>query len=252
MRPDYPVPADEPALRALWKEAFADTDAFLDIFFKTGFSPNRCRCMVEGGEMKSALYWFDCAFNGQKYAYLYAVATAVSARSRGLCTALMEDTHALLRQLGYAGAVLVPGEKSLFAFYEKLGYRTATRVDEFTCACPGGMAFPLRALTAGEFDSLRKAYLPHGGMVQEGKTTEFLGSYACFAGGDGFLMAYSTDGDRLVCHELLGNADFGGILRTLGCKSGTFRTPGRGSPFAMFLPLYDGAPVPEYFGLALD
>ena len=36
-----------PALRALWKEAFGDTDLFLDGFFEYGFSPNRCRCVVK-------------------------------------------------------------------------------------------------------------------------------------------------------------------------------------------------------------
>lgn len=252
MKPDFPRASDEPALRALWRAAFGDTDAFLDGFFKTGFHPDRCRCMVEDGEAKSALYWFDCALGGRKYAYLYAVATAENARSRGLCTALMANTHAHLRQLGYAGAILVPGEASLFSFYEKQGYRTAACVDEFTCEASDAPPLPLRALTAGEYDRLRKVFLPHGGMEQAGQTTRFLGSYARFACGEGFLIAYSADGDRLICHELLGRGDFGGILRTLGCKSGSFRTPGRGKPFAMFLPLCDDAPVPEYFGLALD
>lgn len=252
MKPDFPRASDEPALRALWQEAFGDTDAFLDGFFKTGFHPDRCRCMAEDGQVKSALYWFDCTLNGQKYAYLYAVATVKEARSRGLCTALLEDTHGLLRELNYAGAVLVPGDMSLFAFYEKLGYRTATTVDEFTCEASDAPPLPLRALTAGEYDRIRKVFLPHGGMEQAGQTTRFLGSYAHFACGEDFLMTYSADGGALVCHEFLGHGDFGGILGALGCKSGSFRTPGDRKPFAMFLPLCDNAPVPEYFGLALD
>ena len=171
MKPEYPTPLDYPALRALWKEAFADNDAFLDGFWRAGFSPKRCRCIIAGGKAHSALYWFDCTMQGQKYAYLYAVATAEEARGQGLCTALMDDTHTLLKKLGYAGAVLVPGEKSLFAFYEKRGYRVAACVDEFTCEVSEGAPISMQALSAEEFDSLRKTYLPHGGMAQEGADT---------------------------------------------------------------------------------
>ena len=32
-----------PGLRELWKKAFGDTDEFLDLFFSTAYSPDRCR-----------------------------------------------------------------------------------------------------------------------------------------------------------------------------------------------------------------
>ena len=73
---DYPQAEQLPALRQLWKQAFGDTDAFLDIFFSTAFSPERCRCVVTDGEVAAALYWFSCEADGQPLAYLYAVATA--------------------------------------------------------------------------------------------------------------------------------------------------------------------------------
>lgn len=252
MKPEYPTPLDYPALRTLWKEAFADSDEFLDGFWRAGFSPSRCRCIMAGGRAKSALYWFDCTLQGQKYAYLYAVATAEESRGQGLCTTLMDDTHALLKKLGYAGAVLVPGEKSLFSFYEKLGYKTAATVDEVSCTAPAREAVQMQAVSAEEYERLRPAFLPRGGVMQEGNTIRFLAEFARFAKGADFLIAYSMDGTHLICHELLGNADSGKILCTLDCTSGRFRTPGRGKPFAMFLTLRDDAPVPEYFGLALD
>ena len=55
MNIDVPRKGQIPALRALWREAFGDSDAFLDTFFATGFSPDRCRCIVEGGEAQAAL-----------------------------------------------------------------------------------------------------------------------------------------------------------------------------------------------------
>ena len=54
-----------PALRALWREAFGDGDEFLDTFFDTAFSKERCRVAIDGERTVGALYWFDCSFKGK-------------------------------------------------------------------------------------------------------------------------------------------------------------------------------------------
>ena len=64
---DRPLPEQLPQLRGLWKEAFGDTDAFLDIFFHRAFSRNRCRCVTLNGQVVAALYWFDCGWNGKSW-----------------------------------------------------------------------------------------------------------------------------------------------------------------------------------------
>ena len=59
--------------------------------------------------------------------------------------------------------------------------------------------------------------------------------------------------DTLVGLELLGNAaEAPGILMALGLAYGRFRIPGGDEPFAMFLPLKEGASAPGYFGFAFD
>ena len=80
-----------PELRSLWKTAFGDEDAFLDAFFSTAYSPDRCRCIIEDDGIQAALYWFDASCAGHKFAYLYAVATDPAHRGKGLCRKLMED-----------------------------------------------------------------------------------------------------------------------------------------------------------------
>ena len=55
-----------PQLRKLWKEAFGDTDAFLDLFFGTAFSKERSLCAVDGDSVAAALYWLDCEYADQK------------------------------------------------------------------------------------------------------------------------------------------------------------------------------------------
>lgn len=223
---DAPKPADIPALRSLWKEAFGDTDAFLDTFARTAYSPARCRCVTVDGDVAAALYWFDCTHADRRIAYLYAVATARAHRGQGLCRALMEDTHRHLTEQGYAGAMLVPGSASLFDFYARMGYRTCTAVREITCTAS-----------------------PSDGRAP----TAVLRPMSTFYAGDGFLLAARTEGNTVRGIELLGDTTAAPhIVRALGCETGTFRTPGNENPFAMFFPLQDGVPAPAYFGLAFD
>lgn len=248
---DHPNAAQSNALRELWQEAFGDSDAFLDCFFRTAFSPARCRCAAIDGALAAALYWFDCEYAGEKAAYIYAVATGKDYRSRGLCRALMTDTHDLLARRGYAGAILVPGEAGLFRLYEKLGYTTCAYVREFSCAA-GAAPIPVRAIGPAEYAALRRQFLPPGSVIQEKENLAFLETQARFFAGEGLLLAASREGTVLHCPELLGNANAApGILAALGCTEGRFRSPGGEKPFAMYRPL-NPIPAPGYFGLAFD
>lgn len=239
-------------LRALWQEAFGDSEETLDAFFATGFSPDRCHYLTENEEIVSALYWLDCSLEGKKLAYLYAVATKKDCRGRGLARRLMEETHEILREKGYAGAILVPGEKNLFSYYEKLGYRVATKVEEFSAVAADAPAY-ISEITPEEYAARRRKYLPRGGVCQEGATLSYLATYARFYQSEDFLFSATREKETLLVHEFLGNTDCcGNILCALSCKTGRFRTPGNGRDFAMFLPLQTDCPAPGYFGLALD
>ncbi len=248
----YPESRDIPALRQLWQEAFRDDDAFLDKFFSTGYSQNRCRVILEDGLAAAALYWFDCQWEGKKLAYLYAVATAKDFQGQGLCRFLMEDTHALLGQLGYAGAVLVPGSDSLRGMYEKMGYRAATTIQELSSGA-GIEAFPVVKISPAEYAQRRRTMLPEGGIIQEGAGLAFLETYAAFYAGKGCLLCAVKDGQKLIAPEFLGDTShIPGILRHLDCRDGTFRTPGLGKPFAMYRSLTADPSAPTYFAHAFD
>lgn len=239
------------ALRGLWREAFGDTDAFLDSFFTTAFSPERYRCLIRDGRLAAALYWFDCEYQGEPLAYLYAVATDRQFRGQGLCHRLMEQTHRDLARLGYRGTLLVPGEPALIALYRGMGYEVCTTLRTFTCA-PGGRAASMGAIDALEYAKRRRALLPQGGVIQERENLAFLDAQAEFYAGSQFLLAARRQGDTLSGWELLGDASQApGILLALNCRAGTFRTPGSGREFAMYRPLKPGA-APSYFGFAFD
>ena len=249
---DYPALAQRHGLRTLWKEAFGDTDAFLDTFFNTAFSQNRCRCVVENGEILAALYWFDCALNGQKIAYIYAVATKKAHRGQGICATLMENTHSILKERGYSGAVLVPGSKELFGFYEKMNYKTCCFNESFSCAV-GEKETPIKEIDEAEFARLRRQFLPTGGIVQENENLRFLKTMMSFFKGENFLLAVRKNSDKLVAAELLGDKALAPkIVKALGCKEGIFRIPAKTSPFAMFLPFEKDAEIPNYLGFAFE
>ncbi len=245
-----PWPGQKAHLQALWQEAFGDPMAFIDGFFATAYAPSRCMCIWEGEAVLAAAHWLDCSFDGGKLAYIYAVATAKAHRGRGLCHGLMEKIHNQLKSQGYAGAILVPGEESLGAFYGGMGYRFFGGKEEFSTKA-GRAPVLLRQISGAEYAQLRRNHLPRGGVVHSSENMRFLESYAYFAAGDHFLLAYTLEDGRLICHELLGDSrQAPAILAALGAREGRFRTPGE-KPYAMLLPFEDTA-TPSYFGLAFD
>lgn len=253
MRIDSPVSSQTRSLWKLWQEAFGDTEEFLGTFERTAFSFERCRCITAGGEVVAALYWFDCEHEGRKIAYIYAVATAKSHRGQGLCHKLMEDTHRHLRDLGYKGALLVPGSAQLFRFYEGMGYTTCSYINKFRCKADTE-DIPLRLIDTEEYALLRRRYIPAGGVIQEQENLRFLEAYAKFYAGENFLLTAATENSTLQGIELLGDASLAPhIVKVLGCEEGEFRCAGGTAPFGMYCPLSDeGRTPPAYFGLAFD
>ena len=247
-----PSQGDLPKLKALWKEAFGDTDEYIDTFFSVAFSEDRCFSAWDGDKLAGALYFFNCSFDGHPIAYLYGVATAKAYRGRGVCRRLMEHTHSVLRSRGYVGSILVPAGKDLFDFYRKLGYNVCTYVDEITVLA-NGSSCKLLEITASCYESARRALLPPHGVVQEGENISFLASVSRFYRGDGFIMTAYKEGSHLFCAEFLGDSSrFSEAVAALGCNTGTFRTVGEGKPFAMYRSFTEKTIQPSYFSLAFD
>ena len=248
---DEPSVSDIPALKLLWKQAFGDPDETIDGFFSLAFDRRRCRIARLGGRTAAALYWFDCEWCDEPLAYIYAVATDEAYRGQGICHALMSDTLARLGRLGYAGAILVPGDAGLFGLYAGMGYHTSCHIGEFDCEASSDSPV-MRRLGADEYAFLRRKFLPEGGVIQERENLAFLSLDTHFWVGDGVILAARREDDRLIGVELLGRPELApGIVNALGCRVGHFRVPGSTRPFAMFRPLRP-LPPPVYFGLPLD
>ncbi len=250
MKLEHPAPHQIPALKNLWQECFGDDLAFIDSFFDAAFADTHCLCVWEDGQPLAAAYWMDCSYAQGRLAYIYAVATAPAHRGKGLCHQLMAAIHSLLLQQGYAGSLLVPGSPGLADLYRGMGYDFFGGKAEFSCQSAAVPA-PVQALTAMQYQHLRRQYLPCAAVQLGDAGLRFLQAQASLAAGDGCLLAYHMENGRLFALELLGSTEKApGILRALGAQSGLFRTPGN-TPYAMFRPL-QRSQAPSYFGFAFD
>ena len=220
----HPVPGDIPQLTQLWQQAFGDSADFIGGFFRTGFSQDRCLLAKEQGQLLAALYWFDCLWEGKKLAYLYAIATDEAHRGKGICKALMEKTHGLLKEKSYHGAILVPADEGLEKMYGKMGYRSIL---------PGDLSYneppkrtDLQMLTPEEYLRLRQTYLPTGSVQHGAPAMAYLATFACFYRSPEGICC----GDPTLPMEYL---------------------PGYPGDPAMYLPLTRDQTLPSYFALPM-
>lgn len=243
---ENPREQDVPALRALWQQAFGDTEAFLEDFFLLAFSHDRALVAKENGKVLGALYWFDCICGGKTLAYIYAVATEKDHQGQGICKALMAQMHARMEKMG-KGTILVPASEELRAFYQRLGYKDFGGMEEviyFASAVP----VSAEKLTADAYAQKRRQLLPEGGVLQEGAFLPFMDKTMDFYGGEGWLLAIQED----FAPEFLGDKRLlPGILKTLELPKVRVRSAGE-RPFAMYRGAEEEIPCPKYFAFALD
>ena len=247
---DNPQKQHIPALRRLWQQAFGDTDEFLDLFFESGFSYDRCRCVFREGEPVAAHYLFDCRWNGKKVAYMYALAVEKNSRGQGLSRLLIRETHAQLRLAGYDGVILEPADSGLADYYSRLGYRACCCREEIRVTAGD---YPAQCKKLGQlgYEQARRELLPPNGVEQDGAMTAFVHRLAEFYGGDGFVAAADCSQGRIL--EFLGDRDMlPGLLRTLKLEKATVRIPGGTGHTAMYYSLTGEEALPAYFGLPLD
>lgn len=246
---DNPSPQHIPTLRSIWKEAFGDSDEFLDAFFEAGFAYDRCRCVFLDHEPVAAIYLFPCSWQEKKVAYLYALAVEANHQKQGLSRLLLTDTHAKLRQDGFAGAIMEPATKSLQAYYERLGYRSfgGRHTRQWIAGEQAAICCKLGKLG---YEQARKKHLPENSVLQEGAFTELFDTQAEFYGGEGFVAAVSRQ-EPIVLEYLGDESKIPGLLAGLKMESAYVRLPG-GDPTTVYMDFAGNPETPSYFGLPMD
>lgn len=119
---------DIPGIIKLWNEAFGDSEKEIRFFLDNKYIPENTLIIEENGETASLLFLLDgnMKINGSIYPsyYLYAACTDNRFRGRGFMAYLLKKANETANSRNKDFICLMPGEKSLFDFYEKHGYKT--------------------------------------------------------------------------------------------------------------------------------
>ncbi len=119
---------DVKGIVSLWNEAFGDAPEEIMFFIENKYLPDNTLVAEENNKIASVLFLLDGAMciNGIDYPsyYLYAACTLNKYRGRGFMAKLLKEAEKIAFSRKIDFICLMPGEKSLFDFYEKFGYKT--------------------------------------------------------------------------------------------------------------------------------
>lgn len=116
---------DTKQVRELWDIAFPEEPDFNNWFFENKYKAEYCLILKEDGIIKAMAQLLPYEIkNVGKVSYIYGAATNPDYRRQGLMRRLLNRSFEIDRQRGYAASVLIPQNKPLFDFYERLGYKT--------------------------------------------------------------------------------------------------------------------------------
>jgi GNAT superfamily N-acetyltransferase len=132
----------------LWKTCFGDSDAFIDLYFRTRYTPDVLCADVEEGHLRAMLHRLPYALwlNGemQPAEYISGACTHPDFREQGRMHRLIEQSWLAARREGKKWSFLIPASPELFRFYGEMGYVPAFPGEEICipdilkgCACAG-------------------------------------------------------------------------------------------------------------------
>lgn len=112
----------EPGCRDLWKEAFGDSDEFIDTFMRSIYNSENMLYIEKDECIISMLHIIPFTFNSHKAGYIYAVATTPKERGKGLASMLLERAIDVSQKKGFAALFTIPANEELRTFYSKFGF----------------------------------------------------------------------------------------------------------------------------------
>lgn len=121
---------DIPEAKALWKQAFGDSDAFIDTYFRNKILP-RHSLGCFNGSLVSVIHMLPYLIRVQgralQSAYIAGAATDEAHRGNGLMRTMLLESLKLMRMGGIVMTHLYPFKHS---FYENFGWATYSYVDK--------------------------------------------------------------------------------------------------------------------------
>ncbi len=113
-------------IRELWDIAFPEEPDFNGYFFENIFDYRNTLINIKDNELLAmAQMMLHEIKNRGKVTYIYGAATNPKYRNQGLMSELLKKSFEIDKEKGIKASVLIPANKSLFDFYERLGYERA-------------------------------------------------------------------------------------------------------------------------------
>lgn len=155
-------PDDQPALAALFAEAFGDTPTFANQVMEKFAGQGNVFLAEQEGAPTAMLCAVPVTLKGRQGAYYYGLCTAKDRRGQGVMTGLMDWAEAQLRLRGAAFAVLIPAGPQLFGFYEKRGFERAFGLRRLHRPIRNNLwaQAEMDSITAKGLEALRRHYAP--------------------------------------------------------------------------------------------
>ncbi|MDE6802128.1 MAG: GNAT family N-acetyltransferase [Muribaculaceae bacterium] len=124
-------------IKNMWKEVFDTTDEWLDMYFKRVYSQADLLTLTasdDDDEIVSSLLLqrYNMYFHSMPIAvgYISGAATRKQYRDRGYMKQLMHDAIVRSYDRGDVLLTLIPANRSLYFYYDRLGFSTVFYVDE--------------------------------------------------------------------------------------------------------------------------
>lgn len=205
----HPSDTHLPALKALWQEAFHDSDEDTAHYFTRRHKHENMLVFLDGEAVAGMLSLLPMELvmgeTRQKARYIFAVATKTEYRGRGISTQLLNAAHDLIAREGGAAAVLMPAEQSLYDFYQKRGYKTAFYLDERLCAAKDIPAISsgdsIKVCSEDAYLLLRDKLLKEGRMYVrwDSKALNYIRESYQIGGGQMYQLTVSGQPALAVC-----------------------------------------------------
>ncbi len=113
----------------LWNVAFPEEPDFNKYFFKYIFDYKNTLIYTLNNELAAMAQMLPYEIKGiGRATYIYGAATKPCYRKKGIMSELLKKSFEIDIENGVSASMLIPANKPLFSFYERLGYKT-----EFYC-----------------------------------------------------------------------------------------------------------------------
>ena len=259
-------------LKVLWHDVFSDDEEYIELIFDSIGESVRIFAHSEDRKIVSALYAIPSLIilSGKRFSglYVYACATFKNYRSRGFLSGLMNECaeYAAGEQLSFLS--LVPGGKSLYAYYESFGFEKAMHRFSGRHILSSGVydTRTIREISFDEYFTLRPAFLSDHFCFRE-KEEAYLeaclrfGDYKYYKG-NGFAFVFDKEDGEISELCAADDASFEGALERACClldlKEVVYYSPNGGekNDFGMVLPLDESFRAEDhnniYMNFALD